>query len=45
MRGILLASLSAAKRKSNFNTLSIDEIHEKYSDAADGLFDISEDEF
>ena len=39
-RSVLLSNLTAYKRKTNFNTLSIDEIHEKYSDAAEGLFDI-----
>lgn len=39
-RSILLANLTAYKRKTNFNTLSIDEIHDKYNDAAEGLFDI-----
>lgn len=39
-RSILLSNLTAFKRKTNFNTLSIDEIHEKYSDAAEGLFEI-----
>lgn len=39
-RSILLSNLTAYKRKTNFNTLSIDEIHEKYSDAAEGLFEI-----
>lgn len=39
-RGLLLSNLSAEKRKTNFNTLSIDSIHDDYSDAAEGLFDI-----
>lgn len=39
-RSILLSNLTAYKRKTNFNTLSIDEIHEKYADAAEGLFEI-----
>lgn len=36
--GIVLASLSAEKRKANFNALSIDALHEDYSDAGEGLF-------
>ena len=40
-RSILLANLNAYKRKSNFNTLSIDGAHEEYADSADGLlFDL-----
>lgn len=39
-RAVLLANLNAYKRRTNVNTLSIDEIHEKYSDAAEGLFEI-----
>lgn len=39
-RSLLLSNLTAYKRKTNFNTLSIDEIHDKYADAAEGLFDI-----
>ena len=39
-QGIVLASLSTGKRKSNFNTVSIDELHELYFDAAEGLFGI-----
>lgn len=42
-KAILLASLTANKRKTNFNTLSIDEIHEDYRDSADGLFSLVED--
>ena len=42
-KAILLASLTANKRKTNFNTLSIDEIHEDYQDSADGLFSLVED--
>ena len=40
-RSLLLASLNAYKRRSNFNTLSVDSIHEEYSDAAEGLFGIA----
>lgn len=36
-RGILLANLNAQKRLSNFNTLSMDEAREDYSDSTDGL--------
>lgn len=36
-KGIMLAQKSTAKRQSNFNTLSIDEMHESYNDSADGL--------
>lgn len=39
-RSVLLSNLTAYKRKTNFNTLSIDEIHDEYSDAAEGLFNI-----
>ena len=46
--GILMASLNANKRRANFNYLSIDELKDKYNDAADGLFNYysknSEDE-
>lgn len=41
---LLLASKNASKRKSNFNTLSIDELHEKYSDSSDGLFNLVDSE-
>lgn len=41
-KAILLASLTTNKRKTNFNTLSIDEIHEDYRDSADGLFSLVE---
>ena len=37
---MILARKTADKRKSEFKSLSIDEIHEKYSDSAEGLFDI-----
>ena len=37
-RSITLSKLNASIRKSNFNTLSIDQAHEDYSDSADGLF-------
>lgn len=33
-----MAKKTADKRKSEFKSLSIDEIHEKYSDSAEGLF-------
>lgn len=36
-RSIMLSRYNAKKRLSNFNTLSIDNAHETYSDAADGL--------
>ena len=39
-RSILLSNIMAYKRKTNFNSLSLDEIHEKYNDAAEGLFNI-----
>lgn len=39
-KSVLLSNLTAYKRKSNFNTLSIDEIHEKYADASEGLFEL-----
>jgi len=39
-RSLLLANLTAYKRKTNFNTLSIDQLQEEYNDAAEGLFDI-----
>lgn len=42
-RSIVLANLTAYKRKTNFNTLSIDELHEDYNDAAEGLFDIADE--
>lgn len=41
-QGIVLANLNAQKRRSNFNALSIDEIHEEYADAAEGLFGIDD---
>lgn len=37
-RGILLANLNADKRRSNFNSLSIDALREDYSDSTDGMF-------
>ena len=36
-RSIMLSKHNAKKRLSNFNTISIDNAHESYSDAADGL--------
>ena len=39
-RGILLSKYTAQKRQSNFNTLSIDEMYENYSDATEGLFNV-----
>lgn len=36
-RSIMLSRHNAKKRLSNFNTISIDDAHESYSDAADGL--------
>lgn len=36
-RGIVLANLNAEKRRTNFNTLSIDEMQENYKDSTDGL--------
>lgn len=36
-RSIMLSRHNAKKRLSNFNTISIDNAHESYSDAADGL--------
>ena len=33
----MLSRHNAKKRLSNFNTISIDDAHESYSDAADGL--------
>ena len=42
-RSILLSNLTAYKRKTNFNTLSIDEMQEEYDDAAEGLFNIADD--
>lgn len=42
-RGIRLANLNAGKRRSNFNTLSIDEARDDYNDSTDGLLlDINE---
>ena len=38
---VLLAKKTADKRKSEFKTISIDNIHDKYSDAAEGLFGIA----
>ena len=44
-RGIMLAKLNTNMRKSNFNVLSLDEFHDEYSDAADGLlFEINNSE-
>ena len=43
-RGILLSKLTAQKRQSNFNTLSIDEMYENYNDSTEGLFNLSEEE-
>ena len=34
---LMLSKYNAQRRLSNFNTLSIDEIHENYNDSADGL--------
>jgi len=39
-QGILLSSYTAQKRQSNFNTLSIDEMYENYSDSTEGLFNM-----
>ena len=39
-RGCLLSNLAAYKRKTNFNTQSIDALQEEYADAAEGLFNI-----
>lgn len=39
-RSILLANLTAQKRQSNFNTLSIDGAYEDYKDATEGLLGI-----
>lgn len=36
-RSIMLSRLNAYRRKSNFNTLSIDGVHEEFNDATDGL--------
>jgi len=36
-RSIVLANLTADKRQSNFNNLSIDEFHEAYNDSSDGM--------
>ena len=44
-RGILLSKYTAQKRQSNFNTLSIDEMYENYSDATEGLFNVVDDLF
>ena len=42
-RGVLLANLNAYKRRSNFNTLSIDKVREDYKDSTDGfLFEIED---
>lgn len=41
-RSLLLANLTAYKRKTNFNTMSLDGIHEEYNDAGEGLFNIFE---
>ena len=44
-KAIMLSKYTAHRRLSNFNTLSIDEAHENYNDAADGLlFDIQNDD-
>ena len=37
---ILLSRKTTDKRKGEFKALSIDDIHEKYDDAADGLFEL-----
>lgn len=37
---LIMAKKTADKRKSEFKSLSIDEIHEKYSDSAEGLFNV-----
>lgn len=41
---ILLAKKTADKRKAEFKALSIDDIHDKYSDAAEGLFNLATSE-
>ena len=40
---IVLAKLSADRRQANFNTLSIDGAQEEFSDAAEGLLNISDE--
>ena len=37
-RGILLSNLNTDKRRSNFNSLSIDSLREEYNDSTDGMF-------
>ena len=41
---VVLARKTAEKRKSDFKTLSIDDIHEKYNDSAEGLFNLATSE-
>ena len=36
----LMANLTAYKRKTNYNSLSIDSLYEEYNDATEGLFNI-----
>ena len=40
---IVMANVTAKKRQSNFNALSIDEAHETFNDAAEGLLDIGDE--
>ena len=43
-KAIMLSKYTANRRLSNFNTLSIDEAHENYSDAADGIYNLYNEE-
>jgi len=44
-RGIMLSRLNAYRRRSNFNVLSLDGVHEEFNDATDGLlFDMESSE-
>jgi len=44
-RSIILSSLTADKRQSNFNNLSIDSFREEYNDASDGLLIFNQTEY
>jgi len=41
---VLLMKKNSDKQKASFKALSIDDIHDKYQDAADGLFNLSSSE-
>ena len=42
-KSLALSRLNSNKRRADFNTMSVDEIHDEYNDAAEGLFDICDD--